>query len=116
MNSERSLTFGVREMSCASCVGRAEKALLAVSGVQSVHVNLASETATISVTDTFKTDDATAALDTAGYPADLQTHRFSIQNMTCASCVGRLELALTATPGVVSAAVNLAKENATVRV
>ncbi len=67
MESDKSLTFGVREMSCASCVGRVEKALQAVGGVHDAHVNLASETATIRVDGTFNTDDLTIALDTAGY-------------------------------------------------
>jgi Cu+-exporting ATPase len=40
------------------------------------------------------------------------TFTLSIQGMTCASCVARVEKALTATPGVVSAQVNLATERA----
>ncbi|MGJ8628117.1 MAG: heavy metal translocating P-type ATPase [Sulfitobacter sp.] len=115
MGNNRSLTFGVGEMSCASCIGRVEKNLRSVAGVQDVQVNLASETATIRVDDTFKTEDATTALDTAGYPAEIKTHRFSIENMSCASCVGRVERALAQMPGVVSAVVNLAKEEATLR-
>ena len=39
----------------------------------------------------------------------------SVQGMTCASCVGRVERALKAVPGVEQAAVNLATERATVR-
>lgn len=35
-----------------------------------------------------------------------------IEGMTCASCVGRVERALTAVPGVQTAAVNLATERA----
>ncbi|MCW5632941.1 MAG: copper-translocating P-type ATPase [Rubrivivax sp.] len=38
----------------------------------------------------------------------------AIEGMTCASCVGRVERALRAVPGVVSAEVNLATEAATV--
>lgn len=38
-----------------------------------------------------------------------------VQGMTCASCVGRVERALKAVPGVEQAAVNLATERATVR-
>lgn len=92
------------------------KALRSIVGVQDVQINLASETATIHVDDTFKTEDAATALDTAGYPAEIKTHRFSIENMSCASCVGRVERALALMPGVVSAVVNLAKEEATLRV
>ena len=39
----------------------------------------------------------------------------SIEGMTCASCVGRVERALAAIPGVESASVNLATERAEVR-
>ena len=116
MESIKSITFGVQDMNCASCVGRVEKALLAVPGVQEAQVNLAAETATISIKDTFKADDVTTALDAAGYPAELQTYRFSIENMSCASCVGRVEHALAIVPGIASVVVNLAKEEATVRV
>lgn len=111
-----SLTFGIKEMSCASCVGRVEKALSAVSGVSQAHVNLASETATITVDATFDTQSIITALNTAGYPAELKAYRFSVENMSCASCVGRVERSLSAIPGVVSASVNLAKEEAAVRV
>ncbi|MGC1497220.1 MAG: heavy metal translocating P-type ATPase [Sulfitobacter sp.] len=116
MDTERSLSFGISKMSCASCVGRAEKALRAVRGVRDVTVNLASEAATIRIDEAFKAEDATAALDAAGYPAELITHRFSIENMSCASCVGRVERTLAQMPGVVSVAVNLAKEEAVLRV
>lgn len=40
---------------------------------------------------------------------------FGIEGMTCASCVRRVEEAVTAVPGVASANVNLATERATVR-
>ncbi|MGB3245046.1 MAG: heavy metal translocating P-type ATPase, partial [Sulfitobacter sp.] len=116
MDSENVLTFGVQEMSCASCVGRVEKALGAVSGVQKADVNLATETATIRVDNNFKSEDVAVALDAAGYPAQVQTYRFSIENMSCASCVSRVERALAVIPGVVSVVVNLAKEEATLRV
>lgn len=116
MNNDKTLTFGVREMSCASCVERVENTLRAVAGVKEAHVNLAAETATISVNETFETDDVTVALDAAGYPAELRTYRFSIQNMSCPSCVGRVERALLVVAGIASVAVNFAKEEATVRV
>ncbi|GGA32258.1 heavy metal translocating P-type ATPase [Neptunicoccus cionae] len=116
MESEKSLTFGIKEMSCASCVGRVEKALSAVTGVSQAHVNLASETATITADGTFDAQNVITALDAAGYPAELKAYRFSIENMSCASCVGRVERSLSAIPGVVSVTVNLAKEEAAVRV
>ena len=115
MTSDNSLTFAVNQMNCASCVGRVEKALLAVPNVKSAHVNLAAETVNIAVPDGFDLGQIVRALDAAGYPAELETHRFSVENMSCASCVGRVERALLAVPGVVTAAVNLANEEAVVQ-
>lgn len=49
-------------------------------------------------------------------PLNLATTRqsFPIEGMTCASCVRRVEKAITAVPGVVTASVNLATESADV--
>ena len=47
--------------------------------------------------------------------SDAKTISLSIQGMSCASCVGRVERALRAVPGVSDAAVNLASESATVQ-
>ncbi len=44
-----SIDIGIGEMTCASCVARVEKALKKVPGVQSVSVNLATESARIEV-------------------------------------------------------------------
>ena len=40
-------TFEIEGLSCASCVGRAEKALASVPGVTSAQVNLATGRATV---------------------------------------------------------------------
>lgn len=111
--SPRPLTLEVQGMTCASCVGRVQKALAAVPGVLEAQVNLAAESARI--TGTAPVDAVIAALDRAGYPARLVETELSIAEMTCASCVGRVQKALAAVPGVVSASVNLASESATVR-
>ena len=43
-----------------------------------------------------------------------RTLRFGVQGMTCASCVRRVERALSAVPGIEEASVNLATEEASV--
>jgi len=116
MNHEITTTFAVQEMSCASCVGRVEETLSAVPGVQKVRVNLAAETVTLTVPEGFDMAAVVEALDRAGYPAVIEIHRFSIENMSCGSCVGRVERALATVPGVISVSVNLAQEEATLRV
>ena len=45
-----------------------------------------------------------------------QVLRFGVEGMTCASCVRRVERALSAVPGIEQASVNLATEEATVAV
>lgn len=56
-------------MTCASCVGRVEKALRAVEGVKDATVNLATERATIR--GVAGTDDLIAAIEKVGYEASL---------------------------------------------
>ncbi|MFT0548367.1 heavy metal translocating P-type ATPase [Allopusillimonas ginsengisoli] len=51
----------------------------------------------------------------AAGPADLAID-LSVQGMTCASCVGRVERALAAVPGVARASVNLATEQAHIQI
>ena len=46
-----SIDISIGGMTCASCVGRVEKALNKVSGVLNASVNLATESARIDVTD-----------------------------------------------------------------
>ena len=50
----------------------------------------------------------------AGYDVALATTTLRIDDMTCASCVARVEKALLKVPGVTAVAVNLATEQATV--
>ncbi|MCQ0090373.1 MULTISPECIES: heavy metal translocating P-type ATPase [Rhodobacterales] len=114
MSVSQSVRLSVQNMSCASCVGRVERSLMAVPGVSDVSVNLASETVQAQVDAPERVAEIVAALDTAGYPARSQTVRLNIASMTCASCVGRVDKALAAVPGVWDVNVNLASETATV--
>lgn len=102
-------------MTCASCVGRVEKAILAVPGVSAAAVNLATGKARVTLTGA-ETSAVADAIRGAGYEPGATTIALAISGMTCASCVGRVEKALRAVPGVLSAEVNLATERATVRV
>ncbi len=108
-------SFHVEGMSCASCVGRVERSLRALPGVEDVAVNLVSEKATVRFAGAPDMAQVAATLDRAGYPmADADTV-LTIEGMTCASCVGRVERALMAVPGVMEASVNLATQTARVR-
>ncbi len=66
------VTLNVASMSCASCVGRVEKALLAVPGTLHVSVNLAAENATVEYLEGVATTEAIiAASNDAGYAAEI---------------------------------------------
>ena len=110
----RQIEFPVKGLSCAACVGRAERALIAVPGVAAASVNLATRRARIDLSDPAALQPAVAALDKAGYPAALATTRLAVEGMTCAACTGRVERALTALPGVTAAAANLATRSVSV--
>ena len=114
MSHAQTIRLSVQNMSCASCVGRVERALTSLAGVSDVSVNLASETVQAHVDAPERVSEIAAALDTAGYPARVQTVRLNVASMSCASCVGRVDKALAAVPGVKSVTVNLASETATV--
>lgn len=105
----RMVQLHIDGMSCASCVGRIEKALKQVEGVSSVSVNLANETASVGGTAT-NTALATA-LNRAGYQLKHHQQQYRVTGMSCASCAGRVEQALLKVPGVLSAQVNLATEH-----
>ncbi|SCW72581.1 Cu+-exporting ATPase [Sphingobium faniae] len=113
------ITLPVEGMTCASCVGRVEKALAAVAGVGSVSVNLATERADIRPAGPVDAQALMQALvqavEGAGYHVPSAATELAIDGMTCASCVARVEKALKAVPGVTEATVNLATERASVR-
>lgn len=111
--------LSVEGMTCASCVGRVERALKKIPGVQEAVVNLATEKASLTVADPAQAaailPQAVAAIEKAGYAVPAQSVDLQVGGMTCASCVGRVEGALKKVPGVQNAVVNLATERASVQ-
>ena len=107
------LSVGIQGMTCASCAARVEKVLKQLPGVTDATVNLATETATISG----DTDMASVqrAIEKAGFSVPAESCTLDITGMTCASCSARVEKALNKVPGVLDASVNLATEQATVK-
>ncbi|TCM65794.1 Cu+-exporting ATPase [Acinetobacter calcoaceticus] len=109
-------TIAIEGMTCASCVGRVEKVIQKISGVDAVAVNLATEKAVIHSHQALDQADVVAAVERAGFavlkaePIELQ-----IEGMSCASCVGRVEKALNAVSAVAQAHVNLATERASIQ-
>ena len=102
-------------MTCTTCAATIEKGLSETPGVEQVKVNFASEKASIKY-DATKVDLAKIrnTVSELGYGVATKKSIFPVGGMTCASCVARVEKALSSVPGVISASVNLASEKATV--
>jgi len=102
-------------MTCTTCARTIGKGLSETHGVQRANVNFASEQASVEYDPTkvnlAKIKDTISQL---GYGVATRKSIFPVSGMTCASCVARVESALSAVPGVISVSVNLASEKATV--
>lgn len=95
---------------CAGCVGKVEKALLAVAGVTEASVNLADRTARVA--GTAATEELVSAIEGVGFGAELASGVqpsaiISVASMNCASCVGKIEKSLQSIDDV-KGTVNLA--------
>ena len=102
-------------MTCTTCAATIEKGLAETPGVERANVSFASEKASIEY-DPSKVNLAKikSTVSQLGYGTATKKSIFPVSGMTCASCVARVEQALSSVPGVISANVNLASEKATV--
>ncbi len=112
MSQIRIQTLAIEGMTCASCVQRVERGIRKVEGVTQVSVNLASEKA--SVEGDVPLAALVQAIEQVGYQVPIHSVALAISEMTCASCVGRVEKILKAQSGVIKVSVNLATERAQV--
>ncbi len=109
------ISFSVTGMHCASCVGKVEKTLTSLDGVNNVSVNLATEKAAIKYDpDIIDANKIIDKIKSSGYDVPLQTTKLAISGMSCASCVAAIEKSLNTTDGVTDASVNLATEQAVI--
>ncbi len=112
MSQSRTARISLQGMTCASCVARVERALLALSGVEQARVNLAEERVDLHYAPPATLAEVTQTLAKIGYPARQHTLDLAVEGMTCASCTGRVERVLQAQQGVLSATANLAARRA----
>ena len=111
------VSFGVKGMTCASCVGRVERTLKKQPGVSNATVNLATEKASVAFDPDAggDLDQLLKSVHDAGYEPVVANEELGVRGMTCASCVRRVEKAINRLPGILSASVNLATEKASIR-
>ncbi len=115
------LTVNVVGMHCAACSSRIEKVIGSMTGVESISVNLATETAHLAYDEKLISYDQIAErVEQLGFGFEKQksdeqaTLQLDIEGMHCASCSTRIENVLSKLPGILAAEVNLAAEKGTI--
>lgn len=115
----KSVQAQIKGMHCAACSGRIERAVGAMEGVDTVSVNLASETMDLTYDPEGTTLEGVAGrVRELGFEAEFPTAsaaspgldelKLDIGGMHCAACSARIERVTGKLPGVSSASVNLA--------
>lgn len=107
------LSLPVEGMTCASCSARVERQLGKLDGVTMASVNYATESADVIFDPSIlNATNIKTTIEKTGFTVPERTIELSIEGMTCASCVSRVEKAITGVLGVTSASVNLGTEQA----
>ncbi|MDY6795373.1 MAG: heavy metal translocating P-type ATPase [Actinomycetota bacterium] len=105
----------IGDMTCSTCAASVERSLAGMRGVEDASVNFASERATVTYNpEETGLENIVDTIRGLGYRAGLEKSVYVVDGMTCASCVSRVEKALSGLEGVAGANVNLATERATV--
>ncbi|MFV3130981.1 heavy metal translocating P-type ATPase [Niveispirillum sp. KHB5.9] len=109
------LSLPVKGMRCASCAGRVEKAVGKLPGVASVTVNLPAERVLVTPAadvDAKMPAAVVAAIAEAGFTPQVEPKRLRLTGLRCAGCVGKVEKALRAVPGVIEVKISQATATA----
>ncbi len=107
-----SVTLPIAGMTCNHCAERIEKELNGLKGVKKAVVNYSKADAIIH----FNPGETSVSkiiqvIQKEGFEVGVSKTIIGIKDIRCASCVTKIEDALKATPGVVSASVNPASES-----
>jgi Cu+-exporting ATPase len=114
MNTRKS-QLDVQGMSCANCSGTVGGALEALDGVEEATVNFATDEGTVEYDpEATSLAEIYAAIDESGYSAVRSSASIGITDMTCSNCAETNEQALEDVPGVISAEVNYATDEAAI--
>ncbi len=117
LSQERSdkIIFPVRGMSCASCASRIEKKLGSLAGVFLAEVNFGAGQATVEYDpEIFPPGSIPGVIEGLGFEVPAKKQTYSVEGMTCASCVSRVEKKLETLAGVKNVAVNFSAEKVSI--
>ena len=113
--TSRTTHLDITGMSCANCSGTIQDTLESLDGVSKADANFATDEGSVTYDpDEVSLQEIYEAIDEAGYGIVSETVSIAISDMTCANCAETNETALENTPGVVTAEVNYATDEAQV--
>jgi len=96
--------LSVPEMDCPSCAGKVEASVRELAGIEAIDPQVATGRLTVEYDEAETDVDTIAArVEAAGYTVvddGGETLRFSVPEMDCASCAGKVESALGAVDGI----------------
>ena len=96
--------FSVPEMDCPSCAGKVENSVQKLDGINTIDPQVTTGTLTVSFDESqTQTDEIADRITKAGYSvedAGEVTVKFSVPEMDCPSCAGKIENALDNVAGV----------------
>ena len=103
------LSLSIDGMTCMHCTKRVQVALRQVPGVSRARVNLMENLAMIDYDpEQVSTRQLLSAVKEEGFMPGPAKLRMGVKGLRCASCVSQVEGALSRTPGVVAASLNVA--------
>ena len=103
-------------LECATCTATIEKSLMGLPGIIEVKVNLVNQKAFVAYDPgSVNLSKIVKEIEALGYMVGGAEARIGIKDLRCASCVTRIEDALSRTAGVLSAVVNQGTGEAVVR-
>ncbi len=108
----KSIAFSVLGMTCSSCASRIEKKILGLDGVVASRVNFSTEMVFVDF-DPQKIilKEILETVKQIGFDVLITQKNFPIKNLSCSSCVSKVQDILTKNFGVLNAQVNLALES-----
>jgi Cu+-exporting ATPase len=113
--THRRSRIDIQGMSCANCSQTVSETVEALDGVSEANVNFATDEGTVEYDPDRVTLSAVYdAIESAGYSPVAETTTIGITDMSCSNCSETVQDALEGTPGVVSADVNFATDEAQV--
>jgi Cu+-exporting ATPase len=113
--NNRTTQLDIRDMSCATCSQSITESVERLQGVSEANINYATDEGTVEYDpDEVSLADIYAAVDNAGYEAVSASTTIAITDMTCSNCAETNQQALEDVPGVISAEVNYATDEANV--